>query len=358
MKDPYKIENKVLSDLIDNVYEIIKDYRAGEDDCMQKWHIIRWINQFDSEDDRIFILKELKHLLPNSYLSRQDAEEFLISIVDDIKDTFSIGTTENFFKEVNFILVQKEDKSQQSLLNILRRYSIDNFNIAINCSSDIGSYKYHIYIDDVVATGGTLYKDLKSFIKINKDSIFKKGIKIIPFFICYHNWGLKNTFARLEYSSKEFHKIMADYYFSYVILKNDPREEESNKLYNLLYPIKSEIGQYFLDNIGKYFDRNDWRNEEYAFREEHLPLKEDFFSSPENRLRYEEILLKKGIEIMDKTVSLSLKSIRPLGCTLLSNKTLGTGTHFFTWRNISNTCPLVFWYSGGDWKPLFKKRNY
>ena len=50
---------------------------------------------------------------------------------------------------------------------------------------------------------------------------------------------------------------------------------------------------------------------------------------------------------------------RPLGDTVKSHKTLGTGTLFFTWRNISNTCPIVFWWDvfGHNWTPLFSLKN-
>lgn len=97
-----------------------------------------------------------------------------------------------------------------------------------------------------------------------------------------------------------------------------------------------------------------------VFRPKNLPLKETFFSSPENRIKLENLFIQKGIELLSKVKSDSPdKRKRPLGDSIRSHKTLGTGTLFFTWRNISNTCPLVFWWdvSGHEWIPLFCLKN-
>ncbi|WP_289114997.1 hypothetical protein [uncultured Psychrobacter sp.] len=99
------------------------------------------------------------------------------------------------------------------------------------------------------------------------------------------------------------------------------------------------------------------RNEKIAFRPSNLPVKEEFYSSSQARDRYENILLKKGIELIYNIENITVESIRPLGMTNPSNKTLGTGSHFFTWRNISNTCPIVFWWETNGWYPLFPVKN-
>jgi hypothetical protein len=105
----------------------------------------------------------------------------------------------------------------------------------------------------------------------------------------------------------------------------------------------------FLNNL------NANRDEKYAFRPANRPGQETFFSTPANRKRFENILLHKGIELLGEAKNLE-DNHRPLGMTNPSRKTLGTGTMFFTWRNISNTSPVVFWWeiTGSDWYPLFK----
>ena len=86
-----------------------------------------------------------------------------------------------------------------------------------------------------------------------------------------------------------------------------------------------QVLEFIEDTINCQYD---FRNEEYAFRNKQYPRKEKFFSSTENRIRYENILLKKRFEIMQKIKSAPAGSLRPLGMTNPSNKTLGTGTHF------------------------------
>lgn len=95
---------------------------------------------------------------------------------------------------------------------------------------------------------------------------------------------------------------------------------------------------------------------EYAMRNAKMPVKETFFSSPENRIRFENVILIKGIEILGK-VSVLKENQRPLGNINPSFQTFGTGTLFFTWRNVSNTSPIVFWWESKYWHSLFPLIN-
>jgi hypothetical protein len=46
-----------------------------------------------------------------------------------------------------------------------------------------------------------------------------------------------------------------------------------------------------------------------------------------------------------------------LGFSLPAYKDFGFGTLCFTWRNIANNTPLVFWYKNKDFMPLFEKNQ-
>lgn len=109
----------------------------------------------------------------------------------------------------------------------------------------------------------------------------------------------------------------------------------------------------------EYFDalQADEKYSKYGFRNENVPSQEDFFSSKENRIKYENILVNKGIELLSATSYVG-DYTRPLGLVNPKYKTLGMGTHFFTWRNVPNNCPIVFWWevSGCSWIPLFTKK--
>jgi hypothetical protein len=94
------------------------------------------------------------------------------------------------------------------------------------------------------------------------------------------------------------------------------------------------------------------------YRLKNQPPKETFFSSAENRIRLENILLRKGIEILKSTRTRLDTNLRPLGRSYPSYKDFGFGTLCFTWRNIPNNTPVVFWHKGGGWFPLFEKKSY
>lgn len=113
-------------------------------------------------------------------------------------------------------------------------------------------------------------------------------------------------------------------------------------------------------NVKSYLaNLNAEKYEDYAYRRANTPANEGFFTSPENRIIYENILLQKGISIIDMIRGEVRPNLRPLGLINPSYKTFGLGTHFFTWRNIPNNSPLVFWWEvhGHDWQPLFPVAN-
>lgn len=136
-------------------------------------------------------------------------------------------------------------------------------------------------------------------------------------------------------------------FYDYVI-ENHPNF--NNQRYNLAYPLAGQPGDVtgFLSQLHE----GAINHENKACRPVNKPLTETFFSSSENRNRFESILLAKGIWILSQ-VTKAYKQHRPLGDVSPSYKTYGTGTIFFTWRNISNTCPLVFWWEGHGWHGLF-----
>src|SRR5690606_13042011 len=98
-------------------------------------------------------------------------------------------------------------------------------------------------------------------------------------------------------------------------------------------------------------------NADRAYRPTHKPAEEKLFSSPASRNRLETLFLVKGIEILSRVGELKVQQIRPLGYTVKSHKTFGLGTLFFTYRNIPNNCPIVFWWGSNNWKPLFVLKN-
>jgi phosphoribosylpyrophosphate synthetase len=88
--------------------------------------------------------------------------------------------------------LQEDHKSQSVLLRILDGELIETFNISLkNCGTS--SKKYALYIDDMLATGGTIFEDCMRWLKIeNKDGEqnFNKIIKqekiLVACIFCIH----------------------------------------------------------------------------------------------------------------------------------------------------------------------------
>ena len=354
------IVNYTFDECIEKIFNLIQDYRSGDSDFsgISKEHIIRWINQFD-EIDRNFLLNELLYLLPKSYLSKNNVLRITQKSFEIYKDDLNYDSVQSFLDETRFLDCQDSDKSQKALLGIIDEILKEKYEYSISsCGSR--QVKNWIYVDDVLASGGTFRTEITEKIQNYGASRFEsEKVNVIASFFILHSWGQSNV----KYILDDYfdHKISNQLHFYRVAeIENDPRINwyNSNPDFNHVYPVKNEYGQKYLDYLEGTSKRDyAWGKEKYAFRDKSYPKKESFYSNPTNRIRYENILLKKGIEIIQSINLVRADSLRPLGMTPPSYKTLGTGSHFFTWRNVSNTCPIVFWWGSNDWYPLFPVKN-
>lgn len=352
-----------MDDLIKKIIEIIKDYR--KDDLSMSYnlqidraHIIKWVEQFE-ENDREFILSELVHLLPSSYLSKEETLQILGNEFETLSENFGYNNVIDFLDESIFLDCQKNGKSQKIFLAFIDNILQEKYNYSLaQCGTKV--IKNWIYFDDVLASGGTFRTDiLKKIEAYGKDKFKGSGIRIIGSFVILHTWAKDNVSHTIN--TKLGYKLNERLQFYRVArVENNPRigPYNSNPSFNHVFPLKSDLGEEVLGFVEKSFERSyELTKSEFAFRNPAYPKKEELFSSQENRIRYEEILLKKGFDIIKSVDNLTAKGLRPLGMVPPSYKTLGMGSHFFTWRNISNTCPLVFWWGTNGWYPLFPVKN-
>jgi hypothetical protein len=335
-----------------DIFEIIKDYHCDECKPLELTDISTWIEQFD-ETDRSFVLEEFLHLLRQGiYVSKEKALELLWNNFTFVANKLGYnGDLRTFIYESHFFNVQKEGKSQTVLFSMLDTLVENNTGIKLNANGGL-KVKNFIYIDDVVATGKTLLGTLRSWLAENDNSNAKSVVigdyKLIVTVFCMHQWALDNLRWSLKSTFKDDTFLKIPFVKCNYLIDN--RVLYPSAQLNLILPIKDQ-SKIVLD----YFEAIEAENyADRAFRKSGRPIKETFFSSSENRDRFEKIILEKGVKILNKVVS-KKASNRPLGATYPHYKTLGTGTLFFTWRNISNTCPLVFWWDNPahGWKCLF-----
>lgn len=337
---------------------IIADYEATNGITIDAEHVLRWAQQFEKED-REFLLNELSNILTKTYFSKNRVLDCLFEHATQLAKHLKYRDIHSFFLNSSYISTQGEEKSQTEILQLFyqkieQRLGLKKQHIGSQSKANI------IYFDDVLATGKTTFKELKGWL----GNISRKGVnyhelladgqfRFFVFYICCHQWGLANVDYQIKQEFGEPVRKQITYHHSYSI---ENHLKSFNPKLNLVYPIdqKNEVVNTYFDNIdtGGY-----QKYANLAYRKPTLPKVEQLFTSPENRIRYENILLLKGIEILNSVSKLKSKELRPLGYTVRSHKTFGIGTQFFTFRNISNTTPLVFWWENHGWYPLFPVKN-
>lgn len=340
-----------MNDSLNQIYEIIKDYRNDDGIYINKEHIQKWANQFG--DDAEFVLKEFAHIVKQVYISKKEGYKYIEVVLNFLQKEYKTANIMTLLCDTQFLLLQPEGKSQHKLMDMLDEIV---FNKTGHHMSEYDNYpkRHFIYIDDVLASGKTIGDDLIEWIEEDDhcNKIKNKQIDLKVLLICSHSLGLSFQFYRI---SKHFNIVAK----SLIDVKSLCRIENNTKDYapklNIAMPIKDYLSQSAIE----YFDalQAEEKYSKYGFRDDNTPKIETFFTSKENRIKYENILVNKGIELLNTTNNVGSYT-RPLGLVNPKYKTLGMGTHFFTWRNVPNNCPIVFWWEvpGCSWIPLFTKK--
>jgi hypothetical protein len=336
------------------IVDIISDY---ENNAMTTEHVIDWVSQFEP-DDQEFILDELAVIFKKTYYSKAKCKELLSSYLKLLKDHYKYADVPAFLKDTVFLNLQPIHKSQTELLSLLEEIIREEYQMTLD---DCGkAAKHYIYLDDVLSTGNTIYSQVSNWLnesnqvdplKSNFAYLKTHNIKLSICLLCLHQWGHSNVEYRLMVNVDADTKKHITYFRFYEIENN---LKALKPALNLMLPVDNQFPEV-VNYLATLEEAN--ANADRAFRKANQPIEEKLFSSPENRIRIENIFLKKGIEILGRVQNLTVKSIRPLGYTVKSHKTLGLGTLFFTYRNIPNNCPIVFWWGNNNWRPLFVLKN-
>ncbi|WP_052600211.1 hypothetical protein [Aureispira sp. CCB-QB1] len=368
-----------MDNLINDIYDIIKDYRNDDGIKISTDYIKDWINQFE-EPDRLFLAEQLKEILRKRYISKQFAKEFhkrnfIESIVKEVNKKKAkknhIKDPIECLKKCRFISHQPQEKSQSELLEFINEILKTELNITID-QCGIDSPEYFIYVDDILCTGDTIFQGLVGSSKkgwlyepynktmSNIDYIKSNNVKIIMVLFAYHQLNIRKLFSRIQYTTSE----RFNYVWWYVSGGNiDNLYKTLTSKFEFLYPLEEikdpEIEaceQHIIEKVDEYCTDNNYDiRENYFYRPINCPKEETFFSSPDVRKRFEKIILKKSIEIYNSANNDNVR-MRPLGYGLKTDKSFGYGTLLFTWRNVPFNTPLVFWYEHHNWQPLFKRK--
>lgn len=354
--------------LISNVHRILKDYRKGEwgIKAITKSKVKDWANQFDVKH-RNLVLAELNHILKKRYYSKRRIKSVLRREITGMSRDLGFKSTKAFLKHVTFVNVQSAGKSQNDLLRLLNEVLVKRFSMELQQCGQL-SHRYTIYIDDMLCTGQTLQRDIIKWGNqvfsnsriTNKRALELGRTKLILVYI----------FCHMKEYKKKLYQI-GKYYFQngsfdpdlYCQVSIDNTEGKSKN--QMMIPSKSVLSKKMLqyrDQVNNEVDEHLFGREfkvlgSRFFRQINYPRRESFFSSSESRNTVEKVFLVKGIDIARNAVNRKI-NIRPLGYALPSTRNFGFGALCFTYRNISNNTPLVFWYSFTNFQPLFEKREF
>lgn len=355
-----------MEELINEMYAIIGDFRNDEQNTavqMTPNRIRRWINQFE-EVDREFILTELTHIFKKRYLSKAAVKKCLKEGLLFMKEHFKYSTVLDLILETKILSLQRLGKSQSKMLEIFNEVLRESYNIDEPTLVKL-TIRNHLYIDDVLCTGNTFYQDILKWANTTTSSgrsnwaqMQNDEIRLWALYLIIHS---KNYFKKLYQFRRNIDSTFENHF---TMMRNIEIENSIGGKLDLIYPcvgvessLVSTYRHQITATVNEYCRQNSISepSEEY-YRPSAQPTTEVFFTSSENRMRLETILLKKGIEILN-TAQANIPNMRALGFSLPSHKNFGFGTLCMTWRNIPNNCPIVFWYSGGGFFPLFVKHS-
>jgi hypothetical protein len=340
-----------MNKLITNIYEIIKDYRNHDNVFITPEKILSWAKQFGNDCD--LVITELDKILPEVYVSRQKAKDYISNHLSKYLKLYSYSNISTFLMDTEFIDVQEQHKSQPAILKLLEEVLSERYTDSYKKYLEYPKKNY-IYFDDILASGSTIGKHLVDFLgkDNNHEKLLENKITLSVSIFCLHTWGFEFQKYRILNTFNEKVKNKINWFWDYEIQNH---AKFHNQKLNIAKPIKEnniKINSY-LENL------NAKKYEDYAYRNVYQPLSEQFFTSTQNRIRFENIITEKGIDIINMIQGEVKSNLRPLGLINPDYKIFGLGTHFFTWRNIPNNSPLVYWWEvkGHNWIPLFPVAN-
>lgn len=355
-----------MEELIQKIYEEIKDYRSDEEihifnpsgqiDIPQ---IENWISQFDL-DYQLPILTELHKIFSNRYISKDNVRSFLRGLPATLTKDLKLASPQELLLSTQFLDLQPAGKSQGVMLNLFDEIIKEDYGISL---SDCGAMvqNHSIYIDDILCTGNTFVNDLISWgedsfdgAKSNAQAVIDGDTLLIVICVFFHK---KNLYKKLKQLEHKFGRIFRNKLKVYRIAEIDNSTDYNNEI---IMPLEEGQSKAVIDYknavLAEVLASKYPGEPEDFFRRVDKDFNSEIYTSIENRKIMEDAFLNKGIEIL-ASVHARKSNIRALGYTVNHHKNFGFGALCFTWRNIPNNAPLVFWYSSPNFVPLFKVRR-
>ena len=331
------------SQLLGSIAGTIDDYRAGELAKPTPAHVDRWINQF-SLANQLPLLREIDHVLKDTYYSRNTISQFLAGLV--VSSTLAGTEPCVFWKSANFLQIQQHGESQQALLEIFDQCLREHCGFGVDvCGSPAGPY---IYLDDILFSGNRIGNDLEPWIANEAPSVATVHVIVME----VHTLGEYHAKKRLKAAATKANKSIDIQYWRADTVENRlTQKDNSQVLWPALLPQNANLAAYMAQQT------------KFPFVPRIAGGKPKPFSSETGRQLLECELLLAGVNILSWCRN-PKEVMRPLG---FSSFGLGFGSMTVTFRNCPNNCPLALWW--GDptqhagnplsrWYPLVPRKTY
>ena len=334
-----------MSDCKD-IAEIIADYRLNDrkngllNIKIDKDHVERWIEQFPQNQD--IILGETKKLLGRYYFSQERVYKKLRKLATTEK---LWDDPEKVMTKAYFLDCQTEGQSQRQLLDMMAKVVWDKYKVQIKRTDKaVDDQAIYIYLDDGLFSGRTLFNDMASFLPH-----VHEGSKIWSIFLIAHSFG---EWWVMENVQKNFDIQKIGFYMGY--FKTLSNSDGNNYPFDCLRPTpyKSDLVDEYIRSLNEEKENNPDKKL-FTFRNSARPASTRF-DSEENRSILEQELMEAGLKICNFPKTRT-QYMRPMG---FDNRiTFGLGAYFATFMNMSNNCPLAYWWGDAeaeDWHPFSK----
>lgn len=285
-------------------------------------------------------------------MPREKVKSYLKSFLSD--ERVSGNHPINYLRKANFLKIQQKGNSQKDILLLVDEILNNEFGIRIN---ECGGSDNFIYLDDCVFTGNRFRYDVVQWIEKN---IFNNGSKIVTYHIAQHINGYNYALKHIRKSAEKRKNEVSSWYHMEININN---RREYGKVPEILWPFNftgDKDVDYYYNRIKDKCEKNNWIDNCYR---KHTCEEKILFTSPNTRDIVERAFLKVGAKLVNAAMN-PAESMRLLGFEKLES--LGLGSLFITYRNISNNCPLALWYGDPNeidgplsmWYPLLIRKSF
>ena len=320
------------TDLLSSIAETIADYRGHDLVAPTPERVDRWIKQFDKAV-QLPMLREMDHVLQQTYLSLADVTRFLKGL---LKTKKLVGKDPcAFWRGVNFLDIQERGNSQTEMAQLFDAILKEKYDFGIDeCAVESAVY---VYLDDGIFTGNRVGSDLEKWIKTQAPDEAKVHIVTIAL----HAHGKYYAEGRIKQTARNAKKSIDFSWWKAIKLEDRKAYTNSSEVLRPdAIPDDDAVQAYVasmkypphLRTAGQVGDNT-------------------IFSSNEGRQLLEQEFLKAGVWIRNRCPNLN-EYQRPLGNSVL--ETLGFGSLIVTFRNCPNNAPLALWVDD-PWYPLFPR---